>query len=850
MGSGLSLPLFEELRRYELEGTSCWNYNSTSGRLENEKSFKSQNKSLSQCQWDQTANQQKNYFYDSYGRLDQTDSIIRNVNANADGVYSTVTTFDSYGRVNSTTYPNGLSITNLYQNGYLDQRKNTDTGRVYQNINSMNHYGQVTSVSYANGTKETIGYRSQDGKVATHDLRLGFIQKHFLAYGYDDNNNINYRSHRFYDQGMTHWKENLTYDSLNRLDYRNVTVYDSSFLGSGFQVDQNYNYDDWGNLTYKYGAGYYKYDTTKKNRLESIHQKMGFDGARYYNMSYDANGNITNDGAGRTFSYFSFDKVNRISEGSQYSEFLYGSDRARYYKHDRRSDAPQQEPPPGCLIGLNPIPTPNVIDNCDNNLLTTGGGGISLQSTDSSPEDYYTVYVGAYEKIHRTGGNKATLTEHKVNLGNIVITERSNGTDDEHYLHKDHLGSPITITNKSGAVVQQFTYDPWGKQTNIYQSNNYLNLVYNQPTNRGYTGHEHIRDLDIIHMNGRIYDANIGRFMQADPFVQSPGNFQNYNRYSYVLNNPLSMTDPSGFFFNKLFKKAFRSVIRRTVKIFGAELTNTVGNILSYTLGGPLGSAYWTYNFNRAMGASSTGALRSAFISAATAFTFQQIGEQFNGAKGSWNVSGGPAHIAAHAIAGGVIADLQGGKFGHGFLSAGITKGMNVNGIVGTTQGVGWDAFRIAVSATIGGTVSKLTGGKFANGATTAAFAQAYNGNSQAKQQEYNKILNNVLGKLSAQDFADAGHFLRNMSPSQFKQMFPSYKREDIFVQESKARIQEFMFKKSLPAIAAYAQSLQGALQVDPTTGIDPMLILRANSIRQMIFHSNSTGVMEPRDLV
>lgn len=53
-------------------------------------------------------------------------------------------------------------------------------------------------------------------------------------------------------------------------------------------------------------------------------------------------------------------------------------------------------------------------------------------------------------------------------------------------------------------------------------------------------------------MNGRIYDPTLGRFLQADLHIQAPKNSQNYNRYSYVLNNPMSYTDPSGFFFDKL----------------------------------------------------------------------------------------------------------------------------------------------------------------------------------------------------------------------------------------------------------------------------------------------------------
>jgi len=67
-------------------------------------------------------------------------------------------------------------------------------------------------------------------------------------------------------------------------------------------------------------------------------------------------------------------------------------------------------------------------------------------------------------------------------------------------------------------------------------------------TTRGFTGHEHADGLGIIHMNGRIYDPKLGRMLQADPFIQSPTNIQSLNHYSYVLNNPLSYTDPSGYF--------------------------------------------------------------------------------------------------------------------------------------------------------------------------------------------------------------------------------------------------------------------------------------------------------------
>ncbi len=48
-------------------------------------------------------------------------------------------------------------------------------------------------------------------------------------------------------------------------------------------------------------------------------------------------------------------------------------------------------------------------------------------------------------------------------------------------------------------------------------------------------------------MNGRVYDYNLGRFLSVDPFIQDPGNSQSMNPYSYIMNNPLSGTDPSGY---------------------------------------------------------------------------------------------------------------------------------------------------------------------------------------------------------------------------------------------------------------------------------------------------------------
>jgi hypothetical protein len=85
------------------------------------------------------------------------------------------------------------------------------------------------------------------------------------------------------------------------------------------------------------------------------------------------------------------------------------------------------------------------------------------------------------------------------------------------------------------------------------------------------------------------------------------------------------------------------------------------------------------------------------------------------------------AKVAAHAITGGTLTQLQGGKFGHGFIAAGFTEALSP--AVGQIKGDGFGVIlsRTAVSAAIGGTASKLSGGSFANGAQTGAFQQLFN---------------------------------------------------------------------------------------------------------------------------
>ena len=116
-----------------------------------------------------------------------------------------------------------------------------------------------------------------------------------------------------------------------------------------------------------------------------------------------------------------------------------------------------------------------------------------------------------------------------------------------YYIHKDNLGSFDKVTNSSGAVVDSYSFDAWGNRRNTSDWTA-AETNTNHLFSRGFTGHEHLDEFGLINMNGRCYDPLLGRVLSPDPELQDPSNIQNYNRYSYCLNNPLKYTDPSGYY--------------------------------------------------------------------------------------------------------------------------------------------------------------------------------------------------------------------------------------------------------------------------------------------------------------
>ena len=244
---------------------------------------------------------------------------------------------------------------------------------------------------------------------------------------------------------------------------------------------------------------------------------------------------------------------------------------------------------------------------------------------------------------------------------------------------------------------------------------NALSLFNTEVTTRGFTGHEMVDGVGFIHMNGRIYDPKLARFLQADPIIQEPYYTQSLNRYSYTWNNPLNATDPSGYM----------------VFTLGAMIWAATQTTITWVAAGLV---FGLAGFADALlqGASFGDALKSGIISGVTAAAFAGFGQYLqNNFAGNFaaNLSeaGFAIKVAGHGIIGGITAELQGGSFGSGFAAAGFTalaSSFNNSNFIGEQ---GFNLTRVALGAVIGGTASKITGGKFANGAVTGAFSQALN---------------------------------------------------------------------------------------------------------------------------
>ena len=278
-----------------------------------------------------------------------------------------------------------------------------------------------------------------------------------------------------------------------------------------------------------------------------------------------------------------------------------------------------------------------------------------------------TVYAGEYEKFTENG-----KTREFYYLNGNTIAVRENGTVKTYLAITDNLGSILSAMDENGEKVFDASYDTWGRQTVT------LNTI---GLHRGYTGHEMLNEFGIINMNGRLYDPVLGRFFSPDNYLQMPDISQNFNRYSYCLNNPLKYTDPSGNLFG----------IDDAIIAFAAF--NMASSMMQASFEG---KSVWK-----------AGAL--SLLSSAASYG---IGELFKGAAATFGNE--LLRAGAHGLASGVVSALDGGNFASAFVSGAAASG--IGSYAKTIKGLEtWQM--VSSTAAMGGVVAWATGGDFLQGA-------------------------------------------------------------------------------------------------------------------------------------
>jgi len=194
------------------------------------------------------------------------------------------------------------------------------------------------------------------------------------------------------------------------------------------------------------------------------------------------------------------------------------------------------------------------------------------------------------------------------------------------------------------------------------------------------------------------------------------------------LNNPLKYTDPSGFFLRKMFElsdkisKRFSPIgyaIQRSIEkaMMKNSTLRAIGMMATSAFGGPAGAAAFSARMAYLSGGNDGDIFKAATVSFASASAAEYIGHGTDG--GSTNKA------IAHDLVQGAISQISGGNFQDGFV------GGFIGSVAGSSMSTGGDwsdiAGRTAIAATAGGIAAELGGGKFSNGARSAAFVHLFN---------------------------------------------------------------------------------------------------------------------------
>jgi RHS repeat-associated protein len=431
--------------------------------------------------------------YDGVGRI-ATRAIT------TDQPYQYDYTYNSIGALDTIEYPaspvptgqGGARFKVQYAYSYGAPTRITDTtqspGRVLWTLNSANDYSSATSETLGGGAVSVVSSH----KPWTNELvsrRSGTFpvtdNRQNLAYQWDAVGNLARRED--VSQAPV---ETFVPDALNRLQ-------SSTLNGAG---NLAVAYDASGNITSRSDVGVYTYGDPSHPHAVTA--------AGGHSYTYDANGNqITRDGASQAWASFNLPVLiaQPIGGTTYQSQFSYGPTHQRWRQVASYSNGTET-----------------------------------------------TLYVGGLLEKESATSTAATYWRHYVPTpsGMTIVTSRnSDATTSTGYLLSDHLGSSESLLDASGNLVARESFAAFGGRRGGDWSSGAMPdwAAIANTSRRGFTGHEHLDNLALIHMNGRIYDPTIGRFLSVDPIVGDLGDSQSLNPYAYVGNRPLAYTDPSGY---------------------------------------------------------------------------------------------------------------------------------------------------------------------------------------------------------------------------------------------------------------------------------------------------------------
>lgn len=560
------------------------------------------------------------YAYDKYGRT------ITECRSFADGDMQVRTyEYDKFGNVVKETWPGGVSVSYAYDAYGNNTACVMGTDTVWA---AKSDDGLASEESILGGAFTKVRRLDSFGFLSELRLEQGKRKKfRRMRYVYDPKTGC-----MTYRDGMrSSGSDSFKYDSMDRLVSYTKNLFELADSTSGAVWQISFPGSIAGGIAPGIGEG-----AAQSRNTDSY--------------AYSPDGNITSFPVAGRYSYMS-DRPHAVAEVSNPDGKMNAAEQHISYNAISKASAILESRADG-EYGLDMRYGPD------------GERWTSVMTKDG--EDILTVHYGnGYESQERGD----TLREYTY-LGNGLLHYSENGSGRLLYMFTDGQGSVTDIYGEDGDCVFNAEYNPWGNMT--AQKNE---IAFR----RGYTGHEMLPEFGLVNMNGRMYDPRIGRFLSPDPYVQMPDNGQNFNRYSYCLNNPLKYTDPSGklfglggFFYVMALYNVASSMIR--AEAFGQNV--------------------WK-----------AGAV-SLFSTAATS----GIGATFGSTGGIYSEL---MRAGAHGIAGGIETSMSGGSFGSGFFVGAVSSGMG-----SLAQGLKLGSGYMLGMSTIGGGLSSIiTGGSFVEGA-------------------------------------------------------------------------------------------------------------------------------------